>query len=213
MAHRTPGDPRNFGAQRWDEGGGSGSGSGPIRPFPSVAKGQWKEAGLARRFRGSEEVKVDAKGRVSIPAKFRRVFEASDPDYAQGKRAQLVVVYGFADWTHLRLYTIEAIDEIDQGISRMPRGSSERSYLETLMNGLSEEAEIDADGRLVLPQRLREKIGLDDRAFFMAQGDYLKVSTPETHDADLAAIEAGMPALEPGADPLSLLPPAPPADA
>ena len=150
MAHRTPGDPRNFGAQRWDEGGGSGSGSGPIRPFPSVAKGQWKEAGLARRFRGSEEVKVDAKGRVSIPAKFRRVFEASDPDYAQGKRAQLVVVYGFADWTHLRLYTIEAIDEIDQGISRMPRGSSERSYLETLMNGLSEEAEIDADGRLVI---------------------------------------------------------------
>ena len=47
----------------------------------------------------------------------------------------------------------------------------------------------------------------------MAQGDYLKVSTPETHDADLAAIEAEMPALEPGADPLSLLPPAPPADA
>ena len=65
----------------------------------------------------------------------------------------------------------------------------------------------------LLPQRLREKIGLDDRAFFMAQGDYLKVSTPETHDADLAAIEAEMPALEPGADPLSLLPPAPPADA
>ena len=79
----------------------------------------------------------------------------------------------------------------------------------SLMNGLSEEAEIDTDGRLVLPQRLREKIGLDDRAFFMAQGDYLKVSTPETHEADLRAIEADMPALEPGADPLSLLPPSP----
>ncbi len=166
-------------------------------------------AGLARRFRGSEEVKVDAKGRVSIPARFRRVFESSDPDFASRNRAQLVVVYGFADWTHLRLYTMDAIDEIDAGISRMPRGSAERSYLETLMNGLSDEAEIDADGRLVLPQRLREKIGLEDRVFFMAQGDYLKVSTPETHEADLAAIQADMPALEPGADPLSLLPPAP----
>lgn len=168
-----------------------------------------KVAGLARRFRGSEEVKVDAKGRVSIPARFRRVFESADPDFQSRNRAQLVVVYGFADWTHLRLYTMEAIDEIDEGISRMPRGSAERSYLETLMNGLSEEAEIDADGRLVLPQRLREKIGLEDRVFFMAQGDYLKVSTPETHEADLAAIQADMPALEPGADPLSLLPPAP----
>lgn len=175
-----------------------------------MGAGQWKVAGLARRFRGSEEVRVDAKGRISIPARFRRVFESSDPDFTAGKRAQMVIVYGFAEWTHLRLYTLEAIEEIDDGISRMPRGSVERSYLETLMNGLSEEAEIDTDGRLVLPQRLREKIGLDDRAFFMAQGDYLKLSTPQTHAADLAEMEASMPALEPGADPLSLLPPPPP---
>ena len=47
---------------------------------------------MARRFRGSEEVKVDAKGRVSIPARFRRVFEASDPDFEPGKRAQMVVI-------------------------------------------------------------------------------------------------------------------------
>ena len=181
----------------------------PDPPFLVSGSGQWKDAGLARRFRGSEEVKVDAKGRVSIPAKFRRVFETSDPDFERNSKAQIVVVYGFADWTHLRLYTMAAIEEIDEGIGRMPRGSAERTYLETLMNGLSEEAEIDGDGRLVLPQRLREKIGLDDRAFFMAQGDYLKVSTPETHDADIAAIQAEMPALEPGADPLSLLPPAP----
>ena len=162
---------------------------------------------MARRFRGSEEVKDDAKGRISIPARFRRVFESADPDFEARKRAQLIVVYGFTDWTSLRLYTVEAIDEIDAAISRMARGSAERSFLETLMNGLSEEAEIDADGRLVLPQRLREKIGLDDRCFFLAQGDYLKLSTPETHEADLAAIAAAMPALEPGADPLSLLPP------
>lgn len=180
----------------------------PLFPVLGTGTGrQWKDAGLARRFRGSEEVKVDAKGRVSIPAKFRRVFESSDPDWETGKRPQLVIVFGFDEWTHLRLFTMDAIDEIDAGISRMPRGSSERTYLETLMNGLSEEAEIDGDGRLVLPQRLREKIGLDDRALFMASGDYLKVSTPETYAADLRAIAAQMPELEPGADPLSLLPP------
>ena len=73
----------------------------PDPPFPVLdpasGAGQWKDAGLARRFRGSEEVKVDAKGRVSIPAKFRRVFESCDPDWETGRRPQLVIVYGRED--------------------------------------------------------------------------------------------------------------------
>ena len=50
---------------------------------------------MSRRFRGESHHKVDAKGRVSIPASFRRVIEASDPlsarlaelflDYAQSR--------------------------------------------------------------------------------------------------------------------------------
>ena len=165
---------------------------------------------MARRFRGSDEVRIDGKGRMSIPAKFRRVFEAADPDWKTGERPRLVVVYGRPDWNWIELYTIEAIEEIDAQIDSMPRGTQERLLLERLMNGTAEEAEIDNEGRVVLPQKLREKIGLDDRAFFMAQGDYLKVSTPETHEGDLAVIAEGMPALEPGADPLSLLPVLPP---
>ncbi|WP_312527861.1 division/cell wall cluster transcriptional repressor MraZ [Paracoccus sp. (in: a-proteobacteria)] len=162
---------------------------------------------MARRFRGSEEVKVDAKGRVSIPAKFRRVFEACDPDWAESSdRAHMVIVYGTRDWDHMRLYTIEAMDEIDDGIAQMPRGSNDRNYLEMVMHGLSDEAEIDQDGRLVLPQRLREKIGLIDRAIFMASGDHLKLWAPAAYEAQMERIEAQVPNLAPGADPLSLLP-------
>ena len=163
---------------------------------------------MARRFRGSEEVKVDAKGRVSIPAKFRRVFESCDPDWETGKRPQLVIVYGRADWRHLELYTLEAIEEIDAQIDQMQRGSPERRLLESIMHGAAEEAEIDPDGRLVLPQKLREKVGLDDRAFFVAAGDYLKVWRPETYDeAEGDAVEALVAELGEGFDPRSLLPP------
>lgn len=164
---------------------------------------------MARTFRGSEEVKVDAKGRVSIPAKFRRVFEQCDPDWQPGSRPQLVIVYGSRKQNHLRLFTMEAIEEIDRGIARMRRGSPERTVLETMMNGQSEEAEIDNDGRLLLPLKLREKIGLDDRAFFMASGDYLKVWKPEIYDEEEEQLEALIPDFEPGADPLSLLDPQP----
>ena len=107
---------------------------------------------MARRFRGSEEVKVDAKGRVSIPAKFRRVFESCDPDWDTGKRAQLVIVYGTRDWNYLQLFTMTAMEEIEDGISRMPRGSAARNLLENIYQGHADEAEIDGDGRLVLPR-------------------------------------------------------------
>ena len=162
---------------------------------------------MARRFRGTEEVKVDAKGRISIPAKFRRVFEACDPDWSESdQRPHLVIVYGTRDWNHIRLYTIQAIDKIDDRIEMMQPGTAERSYLETVMHGLSDESEIDGDGRLVLPHKLRDKIGLSDKAVFMASGDHLKLWAPDEYEAELARIEAQVLDLKPGADPLSLLP-------
>ena len=161
---------------------------------------------MARRFRGQEEVRIDGKGRMSIPAKFRRVFEAGDPDWNPGERPKLVIVYGLPDWHHLEFYTMEAIDEIDDAIDRMPRGSLERRALERLMHGASEEAEIDQEGRLVLPQKLREKIGLQDSALFVASGDYLKVWSPEGHAAAEQDIDAFFAGLEPGFDPRALLP-------
>ncbi|SMO36896.1 division/cell wall cluster transcriptional repressor MraZ [Paracoccus laeviglucosivorans] len=160
---------------------------------------------MARRFRGSEEVKVDAKGRVSIPAKFRRVFESCDPDWSTGKRPQMVIVFGTRDWKHLQLFTIEAMNEIDDSIAAMPRGSAERNLLENIYHGHAEETEIDGDGRLVLPQKLREKIGLADGAFFISAGDSLKVWTPESYAEEEQRLESLVPDFEPGADPLSLL--------
>lgn len=151
---------------------------------------------------------MDAKGRLSIPAKFRRIFESCDPDWETGKRPQLVIVYGFADWRHLELYTMEAIEQIDAQIDRMPRGNEQRRLLERLMHGSAEEAEIDNDGRLLLPQKLREKIGLDDRAFIIASGDYLRLWNPDTYaEAEGDAVDAFAASLPEGFDPRAFLPP------
>lgn len=160
---------------------------------------------MARKFRGTETVRVDAKGRMSIPAKFRRVFEAGDPDFQTGGRAQIVVVYGPDDWQMLHLYTIEAADEIDGDIDQLPRGSLERQWLEELMNGQATDAEIDGEGRLVLPQKLRAKIGIDDGAFLTARGDKLVVWANEDasrdHNAQLAEYQQQK---GPDFDPLTL---------
>ena len=49
---------------------------------------------LIRRFRGESLNKVDAKGRVSVPAAFRRVIEEGDPDFSDGSYPNFVIVYG-----------------------------------------------------------------------------------------------------------------------
>lgn len=162
---------------------------------------------MARRFRGSETFKVDAKGRVSIPAPFRRVIEASDPDWVPGNRPNIVIVYGGSRQDWLEVYTMRAIEEIDEQIESMQRGSPERLWLEELMHGQSIETQIDDDGRLVLPQKLREKIGLTTEAFFISAGDYFKIWRPETYAAKSGAQVARLADQYPDDfDPRSLLP-------
>jgi len=149
---------------------------------------------------------VDTKGRVSIPALFRRVLEAGDPDWTDGLRPQLVIVYGDHRRKFLECYTIEAIDEVDSQIANMTRGSMERRMLERLIHGQSYPTEVDGDGRLVLPQKLRDKVGLDNEAFFIASGDTFQIWKPETYESEeLSKTEAWLDELPDDFDPLSLL--------
>lgn len=163
---------------------------------------------MARRFRGSDTFKVDAKGRVSIPAPFRRVIEACDPDWRDGLRPNIVVVYGPQTQDWLEVYTMKAVEEIDQQIEDMQRGSTGRLILEERMYGQSFEAQIDEDGRLVLPQKYREKIGLTTEAFFISAGDYFNIWKPETYAAKAGARARRFADQYPeDFDPRSLLPP------
>ncbi|MBM9594593.1 division/cell wall cluster transcriptional repressor MraZ [Roseitranquillus sediminis] len=165
---------------------------------------------MARRFRGEGRHKVDAKGRVSIPALFRRVLEAGDPDWKEGLRPQLVIVYGDHRREFLECFTIEAIDEVDARIDAMPRGSPERRLLEKLVQGQSLPTEVDSDGRLVLPQKLRDKIGIESEAYFIASGDTFQIWKPETYErVDAAKTRALLDEMPEDMDILALLDRAP----
>jgi len=137
---------------------------------------------LGRRFRGESHHKVDTKGRVSIPALFRHVLAAEDPECQEGGTPNLVIVYGDHRQDHLKCYTVNAINEIDAQIAAMPRGTRERRYLERLYSGLSLPTSVDETGRLVLPAKLREKIGIEGEAFFIATGDSFQIWKPETYN-------------------------------
>ncbi|MEO0485901.1 MAG: division/cell wall cluster transcriptional repressor MraZ [Pseudomonadota bacterium] len=144
---------------------------------------------MARRFRGESHHKVDAKGRVSIPASYRRVIEAGDPDWTDGLTPRFILVYGGATRDYLEGFPIAAMDEVDDKIAKFPRGSAKRKAMERLYSAQSIEAEVDNTGRIVLPAKLRDKIGLSNEALFVAAGDTFEIWEPGTYDASIAALD------------------------
>jgi MraZ protein len=121
---------------------------------------------------------------VSIPASFRRVLESGDSNWQSGDNPELVIVYGDDDRNFLECYTMAAIDEVDAKIDALTRGSEPRKALQRLFHGRSFPTTVDETGRLVLPAKLRNKIGLKGEAFFIAAGDTFQIWKPETYEQE-----------------------------
>jgi MraZ protein len=145
---------------------------------------------VARRFRGESVHKVDQKGRVSVPASFRRVIEEGDPDWASGSSPNFVLIYGFPGKPHLEGYTMAGMDALDDMVSRLPRFSKQRQAMERLLNTKAIYAQVDDNGRIILSARLRDVAGLDGEAVFAGMGDHFQIWSPGAyHENDAELLE------------------------
>jgi len=160
---------------------------------------------VARRFRGESVHKVDAKGRVSIPAPFRRVLEENDPDWSDKLNPNLIIVYGGKSRPFLEGFSVIAMDDVDERIAAMPRGSKNRRILERMFSGQAVQIQLDDTGRLVLSQKLRDKIGITGEAFFIASGDTFQIWEPAAYEAQEARLEDSIEEFDEDFDPLILL--------
>lgn len=160
---------------------------------------------MTRRFRGESVHKVDQKGRVSIPAAFRRVLEEGDPDWTEGLNPNFVLIYGMPGGNCLEGYTIEGANRLDEKVSRLPSFSKTRRALERLLNTQSVYVQVDENGRIVLPQRLREQFGLETEAYFAGMGERFQVWAPEAYKADMDDLQAWREELPEDEDPFAVL--------
>ncbi|MDC3107868.1 division/cell wall cluster transcriptional repressor MraZ [Paracoccaceae bacterium] len=140
---------------------------------------------MIKRFRGESLHKVDTKGRVSVPAAFRRVIEEGDPDFTGGSYPNFVVVYGGVRGNCLEGYTISAISKVDILISKMPRFSRDREILERFINTQSTYMQLDETGRIVLSSRLKDKIGIKDEAIFAGMGEKFQIWEPKNYQNEV----------------------------
>lgn len=185
------------------------TGRAPHQRGPLFVAGIWQgqETGrVALRFRGEWTHKVDQKGRVSVPAPFRRVLEEGDPDWTEGLNPTFVLIYGRPGKRCLECYSVRAMAEVDEMISRLPRFSRDRQILERTLNTKAIYAQIDENGRMVLPAKLRDLIGVDAEAFFAGMGDTFQLWSPEGFAADEAELVEWLESPEGQAhDPFALL--------
>jgi MraZ protein len=89
------------------------------------------------------------------------------------ERANLVLIYGMPSGDCLEGYTIAGATRLDEKVSRMPTSKARRA-LERLLNTQSVYAQVDENGRIVLPQRLRD-VRPRGEELFAGMGEHFQV--------------------------------------
>lgn len=159
-----------------------------------------------KRFKGEEELKIDSKGRVSIPANFRRVLESQDPDWTDGKSVSMTIVYGSHLTHHVECYSVESMGEIQDLIDRMPSAGTRAKAMTRMFLTESLDFSIDDTGRIVLPAKLRSKIGvgMGDAVMFAGFGKTFQIWNPAAYADVVAAQEAALEEADAAFDPAAV---------
>ena len=120
-------------------------------------------------FTGEYRHAVDGKGRIAVPARFRLQLEGE------------VVVARWID-ACLALFPKVAWEELAVKIDALPFTDPNARLLQRRLFGWAFETEVDKQGRLLLPQNLREAAGLEGEAVIIGARKYAEIWAPARWD-------------------------------
>ncbi len=130
------------------------------------------------RFVSTFTNKIDAKGRVSIPAPFPRRARARRLCQSAGG----IYCYPSLDAPALDAGGERLAKKIDGLLAGLPDYSDERDELSVALYGDVQVLNIDGDGRIVLPESLRAHAGIDTQVTFVGLGDKFQMWEPGRFD-------------------------------
>jgi MraZ protein len=134
------------------------------------------------RFVSNTVLRLDAKGRVSIPASFRSVLAR---DAFAG-----VYCYPALDQPAIDAGGQALLAEIEALVDRFPPYSGAREQFLVALYGRSETVTLDTEGRVVLPDELKSHAGITDAAAFVGLGHKFQIWEPQRFRAHLAKATA-----------------------
>jgi MraZ protein len=117
-------------------------------------------------FRGHEITRIDDKGRLKVPNVFRSSLESK-----YGREVFLTSLSG----EYVRIYPLPVWSEIEQKLGKMPSTHPSRLRFLDRVNFFGQVAELDAQGRVLIPARLRETATMAGDVDVLGQYDCLDV--------------------------------------
>ena len=117
-------------------------------------------------LRGNHSAKIDGKGRLKIPTAFRSVAEEQ-----QGQGLYVTSLTGES----VRIYPMSAWLALEQRLARVPPMTPARTRFLDRVNYYGQVSEVDAQGRVLIPTRLRESAGMQGEVDVLGQVEYLEV--------------------------------------
>ena len=113
-------------------------------------------------FRGINPINLDPKGRFAMPTRYRdRIAEVCD--------SQLIATIDTQDRC-LWIYPLPQWEQIEAKLMELPTYDPVARRIQRLLLGHATELDIDAAGRVLLPQALRDYALLDKKIVLIGQG-------------------------------------------
>ncbi len=127
-------------------------------------------------FRGLSSINVDAKGRLAIPARFRDALNSlTSPE----------LILTLNPWDRaLWLYPATEWAQIERKLSALSDVDKHSRRTKQIMRGYATDCMCDAQGRVLLPQELRELAGIDKQVAVLGQGNKCEIWDAATWQAE-----------------------------
>jgi MraZ protein len=129
---------------------------------------------LSRPFLSTFQNRIDAKGRVSVPARFREILEAQGARsiFVRASVAEPSIEAGGPEWMAGYYDMVEQHD---------PTSELHDDYAMSYL-GDTIDLTMDSEGRVVLPEMLLRHAGLEDAATFVGLGSHFRIWEPKAFD-------------------------------
>ena len=129
-------------------------------------------------FLGQYRHSLDDKARITLPAKFR-------PQFGEG----LVMTAGteLCIW----VYPAEEFGKLAERINALPLTGQEAAAFRRLIFGNAYDANIDKQGRVVVPEKLRRHANIEGEVVVTGVGRFVEIWSPAEWEQAQSAMQAG----------------------
>ncbi len=117
-------------------------------------------------FRGNLPTRVDDKGRLKVPAEFKRVIDEKygTQFYITSLDGKVAQIYPFEEW-----------ERIEQKLASLSTFNPTKKKFLTRANYWGQQVEMDGQGRLLIPQLLRESATIKGEVAVLGNLTFLEV--------------------------------------